>query len=821
MRLSPCLALALLTPLAGLSSEARPPRDDAGLRAWLENMAWHHHYSLDEMSAVLGLKPGQVRTALARFNITPESKPKRPADMPLLVLPYPGGRHPRIGFLEGSVDPQRETKISVFTPWAERDYAVVDVPEAVWSNLGLTYLAHTHVPTVWTKQNVTLPKLEWLQRDNGSLSCERTLPNGIRFGTSVMPQRQGVRMEMWLTNGTNAKLTDLRVQVCVMLKAMAGFEQQDNANKVLQPPYAAARSKDGKRWIITAWQPLHRAWANEKCPCLHSDPKFPDCEPGQTERLHGWFWFYEGEDVKSELARLDKSGWKQDRPRTVRLRGEVLDHDSRKPIPARIYLQDEKGGWHFPFSAAADGSAVYYRRQRRDTASTEMHTTLSAHPFEIDLPPGKYTIIAERGKEWLPQTERITLENKPAEVSIRLRRWSDMAKLGWYSGETHVHRALDELPNVMLAEDLHVALPLTHWVRDAFAAPPSAGLAAKLVKVDETHVFWPINTEYEIFTVNRKPHTLGAFFVLNHRTVFERGVPPVRPIAEQARKEGGLIEMDKHNWPWSMMLVPVIKPDLYELANNHVWRTEFGFPAFGEPAAEYMQAERDRNGFTERGWIDFGFQNYYALLNCGYRLRPTAGTASGVHPVPLGYGRVYVDCPDGFSYEAWMKGLNAGRSFVTTGPMLRVRVNGQPPGHPFNGAGDYRIIGNISSSQPLKTIEIVVNGEVVRRIKPGNKSDGQLSYETLLDEKLAIGSSSWIAVRCFEAPPGRVRFAHGSPVFIDVEGKPLRPRTVETDYLIRRVEEQLKRNKGVLPAEAIEEYEQALRAYQEAVRTAR
>ena len=76
-----------------------------------------------------------------------------------------------------------------------------------------------------------------------------------------------------------------------------------------------------------------------------------------------------------------------------------------------------------------------------------------------------------------------------------------------------------------------------------------------------------------------------------------------------------------------------------------------------------------------------GFQNYYALLNCGFRLRPTAGTASGVHPVPLGFGRVYVNCPDKFSYDAWVRGLDRGESFVTTGPMLLVRVNGKGPGN--------------------------------------------------------------------------------------------------------------------------------------------
>src|SRR5262249_6959195 len=210
---------------------------------------------------------------------------------------------------------------------------------------------------------------------------------------------------------------------------------------------------------------------------------------------------------------------------------------------------------------------------------------------------------------------------------------------------------------------------------------------------------------YEIFRVNKKAHTLGAFFVLNHRTLLDTGVPPARPIAEKMHQEGALIELDKHNWPWTMMLVPVMRPDLYELTNNHVWRTEFAFKDFGEPAAEYMKIERGRKDWTERGWIDYGLQNYYALLNCGFRLRPTAGTAAGVHPVPLGFGRVYVHLPEGFSFDRWFAGLGAGRSFVTTGPMLFATVNDQQPGKSFETAegGTYRIRGRAIRGQPLKT----------------------------------------------------------------------------------------------------------------------
>lgn len=88
------------------------------------------------------------------------------------------------------------------------------------------------------------------------------------------------------------------------LQAAEGFSAQTDQSKRVEPPFAAARSDDGKRWIITAWTGGQRAWANPPVPCIHADPKFPDCAPGQTQRLRGWLWFYEGTAIDAELIRL-------------------------------------------------------------------------------------------------------------------------------------------------------------------------------------------------------------------------------------------------------------------------------------------------------------------------------------------------------------------------------------------------------------------------------------------------------------------------------------------------------------------------------------
>ena len=116
---------------------------------------------------------------------------------------------------------------------------------------------------------------------------------------------------MWLTNGSHETLRKLVVQNCVMLKGAPEFAAQTNSNKVFAAPYAACRSDRGNRWVITAFEPCHRSWGNPPCPCLHSDPQFADCPPGQTRRLVGRVSFYEGTDIAGEFRRIDATGWRR------------------------------------------------------------------------------------------------------------------------------------------------------------------------------------------------------------------------------------------------------------------------------------------------------------------------------------------------------------------------------------------------------------------------------------------------------------------------------------------------------------------------------
>jgi hypothetical protein len=250
---------ALLTP--------RTPQTDADMGYWLDNMIVDHRYSVEEVSQAMGLPRERIEAEIARHHVDPNLRRAASPGAPLRVLPYPGGRHPRIGFIDGAINPQRETKVSVFTPWDAESYVVVDAPEAIFANFELIYLAHTDIATIWEDKGITLPQLEWSRQENGVLTSDRKLPNGVRFGMEVRPSPEGVRFFGWLSNGSAQPLEHIKFQNCVMLKGAAGFQRQVANLRFDQAPYVATPYEPTMdRWIITAWDPNGTPWGNPACP---------------------------------------------------------------------------------------------------------------------------------------------------------------------------------------------------------------------------------------------------------------------------------------------------------------------------------------------------------------------------------------------------------------------------------------------------------------------------------------------------------------------------------------------------------------------------
>jgi hypothetical protein len=474
-------------------------------------------------------------------------------------------------------------------------------------------------------------------------------------------------------------------------------------------------------------------------------------------------------------------------------------------------VEKDSGEWYFAEPYDSQGETIRYEKQNWVNArSNEFHTAVSAHRFELRLPPGKYNLTVERGKEYFPWTQTLVVGDEPKPLDIRLKRWIDMSLDGWYSGDTHVHMPVERLKVAIQAEDVNVALPMVYWTTRSDRSanfgdrthPDDARLPAALIAADPLHVIWPKNTEWEIFSVQGKPHTLGALFAINHQTPFDVGIPPLKQVIDQADRENAILDLDKHDWPFAMVLPPVLGNRLtYELANNHMWRTEFAFSKWSTPAPDWMDLGNGQSD-AEKAWIEFVHRTYWCLLNCGYRLQPSAGTATGVHPVPVGYGRVYVHLPNGFNYRDWIEGLRQGRSFVTTGPMLKLHREGE------------QVHIQALADGPIESLDWIVNGAIQKVPIESQSKQPDGSYKVQATCIAKSDSTAWYAARVWQQPSqGRWRFAHTAPIWLDVPGKPITPRVQERAFLIERVETELSRSRGILTTEGVQEYQQALDAY--------
>ena len=122
------------------------------------------------------------------------------------------------------------------------------------------------------------------------------------------------------------------------------------------------------------------------------------------------------------------------------------------------------------------------------------------------------------------------------------------------------------------------------------------------------------------------------------------------------------------------------------------------------------------------------------------------GSATGVKQAPVGYNRAYVRAAADASLDEFYEAWKTGRNFVTNGPMLMLRAeSGEQPGDtielPKQG-GSIQVHVDVFSDQPLKTLEIVVNGEVAAAFDV----DGATVMTG--SSKLQFAEGSWIAARC-------------------------------------------------------------------------
>ena len=420
---------------------------------------------------------------------------------------------------------------------------------------------------------------------------------------------------------------------------------------------------------------------------------------------------------------------------------KVVDVESRQ-LPCRVHFKDASG-----VSIRAEGLPFWHDH------------FVCAGFAELRLRPGRYDYEIERG----PEYERLTgsveiVAGKRKKLVIALKRITNMSEKGWWSGELHVHRRVDEMPLHLRAEDLHVAPVITWWNEHDWWRERSVP-ENTLMKVDQNRYYDVMAGEDEreggalLYYGLKKPLPLPG-----GRQAFPEYPSPVKFIAMARQQKGVWIDIEKPFWWDTPVWLASGQINSMGLANNHMCRSSMlENEAWGKARDEKRWPPPRGNGY----WTQ---EIYYHVLNSGFRLPPSAGSASGVLENPVGYNRAYVHVDADFSYDRWWEGLKAGRSFVTNGPLLLCRANQFLPGHVFqtDGTQEIELAIEVISKDRIPAVEIIVNGRKKQSIPL------ELSEQSKLRTQLTFQKSGWFLVRAIVENPGTFRFASTAPYYVEI-----------------------------------------------------
>ena len=448
------------------------------------------------------------------------------------------------------------------------------------------------------------------------------------------------------------------------------------------------------------------------------------------------------------------------------LRLQVSESRAAARLPARVHLSGPDGT-----AVKAPGLPFF-----RDHFNCDGEVTLQ-------LDGGLYEYTVERGPEYRRVRGKVTVvPGKETLRRVTLKRIVDLSQRGWWSGDLHIHRQVADVSLLMRSEDLHVGPVLTVWnQRNLWARQP---LPDKLlVEVERDRWMHILSCEDE--------RGGGALLYFNLRQPLDfrgdgREYPsPLKHLDTARARPHVWIDIEKPFW-WDVPTwVATGRIDSIGIANNHMCRsTVYPGEAWGRSRDERRLPAPLGNGFYSQ-------ELYYRLLNCGFRIPPSAGSASGVLPNPVGYNRVYVHLDGPLTYASWWKGLAAGRSFLTNGPLLLARANGRHPGSVFRvKAGDELLVDfdvELFGDDPIKALEVVVSGKVVQRIEaPPARGGVRLA-------QLALKESGWFLIRALSDVAHTFRFASTAPYFVEAGEVPKRIHRSDVEFFMAWIKERMKR----------------------------
>ena len=469
-----------------------------------------------------------------------------------------------------------------------------------------------------------------------------------------------------------------------------------------------------------------------------------------------------------------------------RLNVEIVDNTTGKPTPCRVNVVGSDGNFYQPrenpLSAfSLNGTwpeTLAGNRPGKAPIRYFGHFFYTRGNFSIDLPAGPVRVEVWKGFEYRVETLSTHIAGgKTHDVRLKLTHAVPMAPQGWYSGDPHLHftRATDAddttIFDLLEAEDIRLGMILCYnndtsmypGLMPELATPQLRGLG--LTSVRQRGDYRIISgQEYRNAVLGHLNLFLRDRLYLDGRQLDPNIGPLFGAIGEETRQQGGYAFHAHGGYGLE------IWADLVQGATTGVELLQFGI------------------------YRGIGLDGWYHVLNAGFRF---PGIAACDYPAcrKLGDCRTYAHLEGDPGFESWLKAAAEGRSFMTSGPLLLLNVDGHLPGdtiitpdtQPRRVRVQVRVRGETA---PVSNLQLIVDGRVARELQVPREAATAQWLE--LDESIELQASGWIAARAFsKSVTGSADAeAHTNPVYVYLGGQP--PcHGADVDWLVERLDEQV------------------------------
>jgi putative membrane-bound dehydrogenase-like protein len=480
---------------------------------------------------------------------------------------------------------------------------------------------------------------------------------------------------------------------------------------------------------------------------------------------------------------FDKPGrpvWAEGRD-TGELRLIIRSAETGRPTPCRVNVVGRDGNFYQP---AADRLSPYALTGSWPAGSRG--NRVGKAPFRylgrffyttgetaVRVPAGKVRVEVWKGYEHTPQiVETRVAAGGVQNLDLTLTRAVSMAEQGWFVGDAHLHfeRGSEEqdalIFDLLEAEDLRVGCCLAYndpagpyaGFMEKLAFPQSGGLGRASLR-----------SRHGVSIVSGQEFRSAIF---GHLNLY---------LLDSLVHPGEQLHADR--WPTQGTVGrQAIERKAYAVAAHGGYASElYANAALGDVSAVELLQFGIYRGIALQGWYD--------MLSSGWRL-PATGSSDYPPCRFLADCRTYVRLEAGNatrppSLPDWLAGMAAGRSFVTTGPLLLLEVDGAMPGAVLTktGPGPHRLTARVRMRcevTPVTDLELIINGRTVaRRQIPRAESQGRWIE---LRHEIELGESAWIAARAHSLAPIGLpdAEAHTNPVFVHLDGRaPFNPAALD------------------------------------------